>query len=441
MRRDLWNQPVSTDSDAAVDALNHAVLATLEYRSAANGYVKSALTADPDCALAHCMKGYQYLLLGTAATQAKAAEAAQVAQTQFERLTPRERGHVAALSAWADGDLAGAAAAWNRIVIANPHDLLALRLHHLNAFWRGRDDQLTEGPAQVLGDWSEDQPGYGSLLGMLAFGLEESGERRRAEDYGRRAVAFAPDDLWALHALAHVLEMDERFEEGCSLIPLAHHAWDDRNPFKNHVWWHRALYAVELGRDDEVLQLYDTHMAPQARPFYLDVQNAASLLARLQLLGCDVGARWQALAAPVRELADDFNLAFTEPHKVLALAAAGDLKGAEALCDSVLARLRRAGPPDPQLAKVLDATCRAVLAYYAGHPEDTLELMAPVRGELWRLGGSWAQRDLFEQLTLQAALAAAPKTDGRALFGRRSVLRPNSRLLHATTLHGAHTDA
>jgi len=436
MLTDLWNQPVTTDSRDAVAALEKAVLATLEYRANANGHVKDALEADPECALAHCLKGYQYMLLGTAGTQAKARQAAADAQARFDRLTTRERGHVAALSAWCEGDLSGAAEAWEQTVVAHPHDLMALRLHHLNAFWRGRDDQLTDGPAQVLQDWSADQPGYGSLLGMLAFGLEESGERRRAEDYAHEAVRTAPDDLWALHALAHVLEMDERFEEGCGLIPLEQPAWDDRNPFKNHVWWHRALYAVELGRDAEVLDLYDRHLAPQPQPFYLDVQNAASLLARLQILGADVGDRWPALAEPVRALADDFNLPFTEPHKVLALAAAGDLAGAEALCDSVLKRLKRSGPSDPALARVLDATCRAVLAYYGGHPAETLDLMHPVRGELWRLGGSWAQRDLFEQLTLQAALQSAPQTAGRALLGRRGVLRPNSRLVHATTQHG-----
>jgi tetratricopeptide (TPR) repeat protein len=426
---DLWNQPASTDSRDAVQAYERAVLATLEYRSAANDHVKVALEADPDFALAHCFKGYQYLLLGTEGTVAKARQAADAAKARHDRLTDRERGHLAALACWADGDVAGAAAIWQRIVRAHPHDLLALRLHHLNAFWRGRDDELTEGPAESLHAWTPDLPGYGSVLGMLAFGLEESGERRRAEDYARRAIHHAPDDLWALHALAHVLEMDERFQEGCDLIPLNEPAWDDRNPFKNHVWWHRALYAVELGRDAEVLQLYDDHLAPGARPFYLDVQNAASLLARLQFLGIDPQERWQALVAPVRALADDFNGAFTEPHKVLALAAAGELAEAERLADGTLTRMKRAGRRDPALAQVLDGLCRAIVAFYRGDAADALDLLGPIRGDFWRLGGSRAQRDVFEQLTIEAALQANPQTDGRALLARREVLRPNSRLI------------
>lgn len=432
---DLWSQSVTTDSEAAVRAYERAVMATLEYRSSANDHVKSALEADPAFALGHCFKGYQYMLLGTEGTVAKARQAAEAAKTEYDRLTDRERGHLAALASWAEGDVAGAAAVWQRIVRAYPHDLLALRLHHLNAFWRGRDDELTEGPAESLYAWTPDLPGYGSVLGMLAFGLEESGERRRAEDYARRAIDHAPDDLWALHALAHVLEMDERFQEGCDLIPLEEPAWDDRNPFRNHVWWHRALYAVELGRDQEVLQLYDSHLAPGARPFYLDVQNAASLLARLQFLGIDPEERWQALVAPVHALADDFNGAFTEPHKVLALAAAGEIDAAERLADSVLARMKRSGRRDPALAQVLDGLCRAIVAFYRGEADEALELLGPIRGDLWRLGGSWAQRDVFEQLTIEAALKANPAIDGRALLARREVLRPNSRLLKAAGAH------
>jgi tetratricopeptide (TPR) repeat protein len=369
------------------------------------------------------------MLLGTTGTIAKARQAAETAKAHHDRLTDRERGHLAALASWAEGDVAGAAHVWQRIVRAYPHDLLALRLHHLNAFWRGRDDELTEGPAECLRAWTPDLPGYGSVLGMLAFGLEESGERRRAEAYARQAIERAPADLWALHALAHVLEMDERFEEGRSLIPLAEPAWDDRNPFKNHVWWHRALYAVELDRDDEVLQLYDRHLAPAPRPFYLDVQNAASLLARLSFLGVEVGGRWADLVAPVRALAEDFNGAFTEPHKVLALAAAGDLGGAETLADGTLARMKAAGRRDPLLAQVLDGVCQGIVAFYKGRPDEALELIAPVRGDLWRMGGSWAQRDVFEQLTIEAARRAHPEVDGRALMARREVLRPKSRLV------------
>ena len=99
------------------------------------------------------------------------------------------------------------------------------------------------------------------------------------------------------------------------------------------------------------------------------------------------------------------------------------------------ASLRRTGRRDPALAQVLDGLCRAIVAFYRGEAADALELLGPIRGELWRLGGSWAQRDVFEQLTIEAALKANPQIDGRALLARREVLRPNSRLVKTAGAH------
>ena len=50
-------------------------------------------------------------------------------------------------------------------------------------------------------------PYYGYLLGMGAFGLEEVGEYAEAEKMGRRAVEIEPRDGWAVHAVAHVMQM------------------------------------------------------------------------------------------------------------------------------------------------------------------------------------------------------------------------------------------
>jgi hypothetical protein len=49
---------------------------------------------------------------------------------------------------------------------------------------------------------------------MHAFGLEESNEFALAEETGRAALAIEPRDGWSVHAVTHVMEMQNRYEEG-----------------------------------------------------------------------------------------------------------------------------------------------------------------------------------------------------------------------------------
>ena len=125
----------------------------------------------------------------------------------------------------------------------------------------------------------ESAPGVGFVKGMVAFGYEESGDYAQAERFGREAMAANENDLWSLHAVAHVLEMQCRHGEGRDLLNYPFGTWDDRTPFKDHLWWHSALFALEEGDIANACWSSMTGKCGLTRTaFYLDVQNAASLL-------------------------------------------------------------------------------------------------------------------------------------------------------------------
>ncbi len=426
MLEDARGLALSTGSTEIAALFDTTVDRYLEYRLSTMESLKALLAIDGEFVMGRCLQGYLYCLLATDRMSKRIAEALRSCESQMAEVTPREREHVQALRAWSRGDLETALAHWESIIAADPHDVLALRLLHLNAFWMGRAALLRDAAARVMPAWDESVPGYASVLGMYAFGLEECGDYERAERVGRRAVALNGNELWAIHAVAHTLEMQGRLRDGAAWLDYPQDAWHDRNPFKGHLWWHRALFALEAGCYDEVIELYDRCVRPEPSEFYLDIQNATSLLMRLQLAGIDIGSRWEELAAYAEAHIDDHVLAFNEMHSMMALAAV-----APASTEKLIASLREfAATPKDYAASVTLSTviplCTAIKAFHEGNYTAVLDLLRPLRYRLDCVGGSHAQRDVFTLLLIEAALRAGERTLALTLLRERITNRPNS---------------
>jgi tetratricopeptide (TPR) repeat protein len=419
---------LSSRNGPAVVAFNNAVRSFLEYRVTAMPLAKEAATLDPEFCMAHCLRGYFFMVFGTFAVLDKARAALAEAESALSGATPREMRHVQALRSWVEGDLVRASATWERILFDDPLDLLALRLHHFNSFWMGQARALRAAPASVLTSWTEQIPGYGHVLGMLAFGFEENGEYAEAERYGRRAVEIVPDDLWALHSVAHVLEMQGRNAEGQIWLSQPLDKWDDRNPFKRHLWWHLALFLLDERCYDAALDLYDRAVLGEKSGFYLDIQNAASLLVRLEFSGVDVGHRWKALAEYARAHIDDHALVFTDIHCVIALARSRSFEEARRLVESMRTY---AADRARYASKVIDdlgiPLSEAIIAFEEGRYKETVDRILPLRHVTGPVGASHAQRDIFDQYLLEAALRGGVPRVAQGLLQERRLLKPNSR--------------
>jgi tetratricopeptide (TPR) repeat protein len=426
LHTDVRGLTLSTASPAAAACYDQAIESYFEYRLNAGARVKATLEADPDFALAHCLQGYFFMLFGTCAVHDKARAALADAESRAGSVTAREAAHIAALRIWLTGDMTRTCALWEEILIEHPRDLLALRLQHFATFWMGRSQELRDAPARVLHAWDESVSGYGNVMGMLAFGYEECGDYVAAERLGRRALDLDGEDLWALHAVAHVLEMQGRLREGIDWLERPADAWEDRNPFRGHLWWHLALFHFERGAYDEVLALYDRSIRADKSDFYLDIQNCASLLARLEFQGVAVGDRWDELADHVETRLDDHVLAFTDTHAMLALTGA-KRPAAEPLLASLRSFAARPGDTAAAvMAPVAIPVCQAIRAYGQGDYGQTVELLQSRRDGLIHLGASHAQRDIFVQLLLQAAIRDGQTQRARALLSERTLLRPTS---------------
>ena len=337
------------------------------------------------------------------AHDALAAAKSSASQTH---ITPREAGWILALELWLGGKPTAAIDAVEDILRTLPHDTLSAKLSHGIRFMLGDSAGMRRSVERVLDAHSADHAGRGYLLGCHAFTLEETGEYARAEAVGREGLTLTTDDAWGLHAVAHVYDMTTRPDCGIALIENNAAAWGRSNNFRYHVWWHKALLHMERGELDVALGLYDAQIRADKTDDYRDISNATSLLMRLELEGMDIGPRWEELADFSENRVEDGCLVFADLHYLLALTGAS--RGAAR--DAMTARFARDAAKSGELPARVEAPGMAALAglnaFSEGRYDTAFLNLAAARPLMQTIGGSHAQRDVFERITIDSGLRA-----------------------------------
>ncbi len=425
MQTDVRGLTITAADPRTAAALDATIEAYCGFRLDTGDRLKELLAIEFRFALGHILRGYFMLLFGRRDFVPKAERSLEEACRLIEGATPRERAHLEALRRWTQGDLKRAIGWWEKILEEAPRDLLALKLAQHGHFYLGDAGAMRASVERALKAWAPEVPGYGYVLGCRAFGLEETGDYLDAERVGREAVRCNPADAWAGHAVAHVMEMQDRLDEGLTWIGEQESGWSAVNNFIFHVHWHRCLFLLAKGRYDEVLERYDREVRAESTEDQFDISNAVSLLWRLEQLGVDIGDRWAELAArSVAHLADHC-LVFADMHYVMALAAIGDTsaldawrKSARSFCDSSRETAAKI------MAEVGLDLGEAVIAHRQGEWSRVVDILALKEVEVRSIGGSHAQRDLFHRLLIDAAIKAGRSEIGKSLLEKRRQARP-----------------
>jgi tetratricopeptide (TPR) repeat protein len=420
---DHWGAPVQAADGAAVLLLDQAVEGLVALAGDPAGGAEAAIAADGELALARIYRAYLSLYTTTAEGAAEASTLIKPLEAAgaVGRLAPREGHHLAAARAWADGDWQAATRALERALVDNPRDLLALKVAQDLYFFLGNRLALRDVAARVLPAWPESDPAWGYVQGIWAFGLEENGDYRGAETAARNSLARNPKDVWGVHALAHVFEMEGRHEPGVSFLSSSSPDWE-YSYFAVHNWWHLGLYLLELGRVNDALALYYERVRAAKSAEWLDIVDAAALLWRLSLYGEDVTAPARVLAADISDLVDVPVYLFNDWHAVMTFGLAGD----HARNVRVFAANRHlTDPTNRQSAERAGLRLlEGFAAFAAGEPATAVDLLIDIRPEAHAVGGSHAQRDVIDLTLIAAATRAGQASLTRALVAERTARKP-----------------
>jgi hypothetical protein len=445
--RDAWGLETTAATSSAVNHLEDAFDCYVHFRGDMVASINRALEEDADFALAHAMRGY-IGMLGTeakAAAEARAHLDAYLERANLSTLLERERLHLAAADAFLHLDFHAASHALEAISQRYPRDLMALIVGHQIDFFTGDKLRLERRVGDALPAWTSSDRHYSNLLGMHAFGLEETDHFERALETGLHAVTLNPKDVWGIHAVTHTFEEMGRFGEGTRFFDDRLEDWTTGNYFNLHNWWHYALFALELGDDERALAINDAVLFVEEKKGEnaLELLDASALCWRLLLEGRADEARFKRQAALWRRKINPEFYAFNDMHAVMGFVGAGEYGDAEELIRS-RERWLETNPPAriSNTAMTRDIglpVCKALVAFGRGDYAGSVRLLYPIRKRLHEFGGSHAQRDVVLKTLLEAALRDKRYSLARDLSAERLDARarsPYNWMKHAAALEG-----
>uniref|UniRef100_A0A8P0P9X7 Tetratricopeptide repeat domain 38 n=1 Tax=Canis lupus familiaris TaxID=9615 RepID=A0A8P0P9X7_CANLF len=363
------------------------------------GCLSKLRAADPTFAMGHAISN-GLVLVGTGSSvrldrELDLAVKTMVEVSQTQPLTQRERLHVSAVETFAKGNFPGACELWEQILWDHPTDMLALKFSHDAYFYLGYQEQMRDSVARIYPFWTPSIPLSSYVKGIYSFGLMETNFYDKAEKLAK----------------------------------------EDSDMLACHNYWHWALYLIEKGEYEAALTIYDNHVLPslKASGTMLDVVDSCSMLYRLQMEGVSVGERWQDILPVTQKHSRDHILLFNDAHFLMASLGAGDTQTTQEL----LSTLQDASESPGENCQHLLARdvglplCQALVEAEKGNPDRVVELLLPIRYQIVQIGGSKAQRDVFNQLLIQAALkctSGVHRNVARSLLMERDALKPGSPL-------------
>jgi hypothetical protein len=424
---DRYGLPLSTSSGDAASAYREGIDLMFSAWTGAAEAFEHATSLDPDFALAHISRArlHTFYQQGELA-RAKAATAREIVARHG---TPRERSHVETLALAIEGRGDAAIASVLNHLQEWPRDAVVLSLP-LGAFGlyafsgmadhdQARQDLCERYASHYGDDWW--------FLSSYGWAMTENCAVAKGRAITERGFAMRRHNAHAVHALLHAMFEDGSVDDADALVEDWAPGYDRSGILYGHILWHQALGALEHDDADKALAIYRDALAPAINPAPpLNVMSdSAGLLWRLSTYGHPVSSElWRDAQDYAARYFPKSSLPFADVHMTLLAAATGDDTALDERLRVIEQRLAdgklAAGPVVPQI-------CRAVRAFAGGDARGCVAHLEPVLGDVVRIGGSHAQREIVEDTFIVALIRAGELPRAREQLDRRLHRRPSLR--------------
>ncbi|KAM4733929.1 tetratricopeptide repeat protein 38 isoform 1-T1 [Anableps anableps] len=449
--------PLSTSSNEASKLYDAILTQYVKWRNdetlgGIEGCISAIQTADPNFVMGHVISTGLELVATMSSPRLDERLASAVKRAvelaNSQNISPREKLHVKAVELFSRGNFPKACEVWEDILLDHPTDMLALKFAHDAYFYMGAQTPMRDSVARVLPHWKPHMPLFSYLKGQYSFGLLETRFYDQALKVALEGLALTPDDAWSVHSVAHVYEMRAEVDKGLDFMESREKDWQGSDILASHNYWHWALCFIEREEYEAALQIYDSQVFKRCKASgaMLDIVDACSMLYRLEMEGVCVKDRWRELLQITGPHTDDHVTLFNDLHFLMVSLGANEAGASQRLLEGLQELAKEPGDNQQhQLAKSIGIPmCKAMMEYNQGNYSRAVALLYPLRYHVVDIGGSDAQRDLFNQLLIHAAMKSENKQHhklGRCLLVERDAVRPNSPLTRRLTqkalaLHG-----
>ena len=390
MRHDRLGNAVS-GSAQAVALFDDAVDRSLRHDGGVADAARAATQADPSFAAAHAVLA----LADPVRSDAPLSRAKALAQRSG---TDYERSFVAFIDVLLGRGMWAALQPGIDHARAHPRDLLGVGLVGTMVERSTRVDvhdavlAVYEPSRRELGD-------HPYLLCMVGFVVQEQGRFAEAGAMASRALQQQPTSVTAAHLLAHVRYETADHAGGLAWLDGFRAGMHPHGDYVHHLGWHAALHTLALGETERTLQrLGDLAVARADDARHVIDTGTLMMRCRLQGLSAPDDDPTDGRTVPPAAWLTEMPSMYLGFHAAVGLAVARrshDLRALAHTCPAMVC---------PGAGELLAPLALALADYVDGAFAGAADALAALRPTMYRWGGSRAQREVVEDMLIDAAI-------------------------------------